>query len=115
MDAADSDTHSDDDSLSELDELDELDERAAEASGLAGAATRVVERLLDFGIDGHGPVDSAQLVADKARAAHPDADQAIDAVVRNHHRVAAAGGFVTGLGGFVTLPVRRCGWSPDAS
>jgi hypothetical protein len=29
----------------------------------------------------------------------------VDAVVRGHLKLAAAGGFVTGLGGFVTLPV----------
>jgi hypothetical protein len=73
--------------------------------GLSGAAVRIVERLLEVGIDGRGPVDSAQLVADKARTSHPEADGAIDAVVRQHLKVAAAGGFVTGLGGFVTLPV----------
>jgi EcsC protein family len=73
--------------------------------GVTATATRIVERLLDLGIDGRGPVDSAQLVADKALSAHPDADRAIDAVVRQHLRLAAAGGFVTGLGGFVTLPV----------
>jgi hypothetical protein len=73
--------------------------------GVTATATRIVERLLDLGIDGRGPVDSAQLVADKARSTHPDADRAIDAVVSQHLRLAAAGGFVTGLGGFVTLPV----------
>lgn len=73
--------------------------------GVAGAAARIVERLLELGIDGRGPVDSAQLVADKARTGHPEADGAIDAVVRQHLKIAAAGGFVTGLGGFVTLPV----------
>jgi hypothetical protein len=77
----------------------------AEDSGLAGAAARIVERLLDVGIDGRGPIDSAQLIADKARASHPDGDGAIDAVVRTHLRLGAAGGFVTGLGGFVTIPV----------
>ena len=65
----------------------------------------MVERLLEVGIDGRGPVDSAQQLADKARTATPEADGAIDAVVRQHLKIAAAGGFVTGLGGFVTLPV----------
>lgn len=74
-------------------------------SGLSSAATRVVERLLEVGIDGRGPIDSAQQLADKARSAHPGEDGAIDAVVRQHLKMAAAGGFVTGLGGFVTLPV----------
>ena len=75
------------------------------AGGLAASATRLVERLLDLGIDGHGPVDSAALMADKARSTRPDAESAIDAVVGRHLKIAAAGGFVTGLGGFVTLPI----------
>lgn len=78
---------------------------AQEATGLARAATVMVDKLLDVGIDGRGPFDSAQQIADSARSDHADATQAIDAVVRRHTRMAAAGGFVTGLGGFVTLPV----------
>jgi len=73
--------------------------------GATGAATRLVERLLDVGIDGKGPFDSAQRVADVAVAEHPVADGAIDAIVRSHLRLAAAGGFVTSLGGFVTMPI----------
>lgn len=70
-----------------------------------GAVTGLVENLLDSGIDGRGPFDSAQRVADVKRAEKPDAEEAIDAVVRGHLKLAAAGGFVTGLGGFVTMPV----------
>lgn len=81
------------------------DERTPDAGGLARTAVTLVEKLLDIGIDGRGPFDSAQQVADGARSDHADADAAIDAVVRQHTRMAAAGGFVTGLGGFVTLPV----------
>jgi EcsC protein family len=79
--------------------------RGAEAGPLAGAVTSLVESLLDLGIDGKGPFDSAQKVADVKRAEKPGAEEAIDAVVRGHLKLAAAGGFVTGLGGFITLPV----------
>jgi EcsC family protein len=75
------------------------------AGGVTAAAARFVERLLEAGIDGRGPVDSAQAVADKARASTAGPDSAIDTVVRQHTRAVAAGGFVTGLGGLVTLPV----------
>jgi hypothetical protein len=78
---------------------------AGDEKGAAGTATRMVERLLDVGIDGRGPFVSAQRVADVAVAEHVDADRAIDAVVRSHQRLAAAGGFVTGVAGFVALPV----------
>jgi hypothetical protein len=73
--------------------------------GLAAHASKIVERLLDVGIDGRGRFDSAQKVADCALSDHGDAERAIDAVVRSHLRIAAAGGFVTGIGGMITLPV----------
>lgn len=73
--------------------------------GLAGAAARMVERLMDVGIDGKGPWDSAHRAADVARAEHVEADRAIDALVRSHLKLGAAGGFVTSAGGFLTMPV----------
>lgn len=71
----------------------------------AGAASGLVERLLDAGIDGRGRFASAQTVADAARAKHGDAESAIDAVIRAHLRLAAMNGFVTGLGGLFTMPI----------
>ena len=71
----------------------------------AGDATSMIERLLDVGIDGKGPFDSAQRVADVAMAEHSEAERAIDALVRSHLKLAAVGGFITSLGGFVTMPI----------
>jgi hypothetical protein len=71
----------------------------------AGDATGMIERLLDVGIDGKGRFDSAQGVADVAMAEHDEAERAIDALVRSHLKLAAAGGFITSLGGFVTMPI----------
>jgi hypothetical protein len=76
-----------------------------EPGRLAGAVAGLVENLLDAGIDGKGPFDSAQKVADVKRAEKPTSEEAVDAVVRGHLKLAAAGGFLTGLGGFVTMPV----------
>ncbi|MBW3086172.1 hypothetical protein KEM60_02383 [Austwickia sp. TVS 96-490-7B] len=76
-----------------------------DGQGVAGAATAFVERLLSVGIDGKGAFSSAEAVADEALRRRGTVPQAIDAVVWEHTRLAAAGGFVTGLGGFVTLPV----------
>lgn len=73
--------------------------------GWAKATGAFVERLLDVGIDGRGSFDSASAVAAAALADRGDPERAIDAVVSAHLKIAAAGGFVTGLGGFVTLPV----------
>ena len=72
---------------------------------MAGAATPMIERLMDVGIDGRGPFSSAQSVADFALAEHHEVEPAIDAMVRSHLRLAAANGFVTSLGGFVAIPI----------
>ncbi len=78
----------------------------AQDGALSGAASSFVQRLLDVGIDGRATFDSAQQVATTALGrAGGDADRAIDAIVNEHTKLAAAGGFVTGLGGFITLPV----------
>lgn len=74
--------------------------------GLSGSVSKVVENLLDTGIDGKGPFDSAAKVADAARAKHGgDVEKAVEEVVRDHLKLVAASGFVTNLGGFITLPV----------
>jgi len=65
----------------------------------------LVERLLRSGIDGIGPLDAATEVAAKARAATADDESAIDRIIREHVRLAASEGFLTGLGGFVTMSV----------
>ncbi len=73
---------------------------------LSGSVSKVVENLLDTGIDGKGPFDSAAAVADAALAKHGgDVEKAVSEVVRDHLKLVAVSGFVTNLGGFVTLPV----------
>ena len=80
--------------------------RLADEGGLSGAATRLVERLLDVGIDGRGPFDSAHKVADDALAqTGGNRGEALRIIQREHRRLGAVGGFVTGLGGFFTMPV----------
>ncbi|WP_299442229.1 EcsC family protein [uncultured Phycicoccus sp.] len=85
-------------------------ERAEDAPGddgvLAAQAVRVVDTILELGIDGRGPFASAAKVADSAlRSADGDVEKAVESIVRSHTTRAGAEGFVTGLGGFVTLPV----------
>jgi EcsC protein family len=78
---------------------------AAVDDGGAGSATRMIEHLMDVGIDGKGPFDSARTVVDVAMAEHFDAESAIDAMVGSHLRLAAVGGFVTSLGGFAVMAI----------
>lgn len=79
-----------------------LDE-AREPSGDDSAVTRLIQQVLALGIDGRGPFHSARTVAERARERHANVEEAIDAVVDSHLRGGAAGGFVTSLGGFVTM------------
>lgn len=72
---------------------------------LATQASKLVERILEVGIDGKGSFDSAQKIADDARRRRSDPERVIDDIVGAHIRLGAGNGFATGLGGFVTLPV----------
>ena len=72
----------------------------------ASTSMSLANRLMDVGIDGKGRFDSAAEVAQRAlQDSGGDVDGAIDKIVSDHRRLAAAGGFVTGLGGFVTMTV----------
>lgn len=80
-------------------------DRTDQASRLEHAAASLVSRLVDAGIEGVGPLDPAAVVADRALARARDIEAGIDEVVVSHQRLAAANGFVTGIGGIVTLPI----------
>jgi hypothetical protein len=71
-----------------------------------GVATSVVHEALHRAIRGVGPLPGAAAAADKQLAEqHGDVDRAIHEVVENHVRLAAAEGFLTNLGGLVTMTV----------
>ncbi|MDO5663433.1 MAG: EcsC family protein [Brachybacterium sp.] len=79
---------------------------ARSGRGDGGALERMVESFRDIGIDGRLAFSSA---ADVAKAASKgrgkNEDRAIRRIVGSHRRGVTVGGFLTGLGGFVTLPV----------
>ncbi len=84
------------------------------ASSLAPAAQRftpqaaagVLRRVLEIAIDGYQRFPGAEQVADRHLAKNGgDAQLAIDAVTDQHIRLAGVQGFVTSIGGLVTLPV----------
>lgn len=85
----------------------EADLPAPEDAGpLDAVANAFVNRIMDAGIDGVGPLSSASEVAAAALAKHRgNVDKAVKEVVSDHVRLAGAGGFVTGLGGIITMPV----------
>lgn len=70
-----------------------------------GAITQLIGNVLDFGLDGLGPIASAERVAFWALTGAPSTEAAVKRVVRRHVAGAGVGGFATGVGGFVTMVV----------
>jgi hypothetical protein len=67
---------------------------------------RLIEQVMDVGIHGAGPFKSAAAVAEEHLAtARDDREDAIRRLIATHVRLAAASGFVTSLGGVMTLPI----------
>jgi hypothetical protein len=78
---------------------------AAVRPGDDGVIGRLVQVLLDAGIDGLGPLRSARQLAESALRESRTTDAAVKKVVRSHVVKGGVGGFVTSVGGFVTMPV----------
>jgi hypothetical protein len=70
-----------------------------------GAVSRLIQVLMDVGLDGAGPLKSADQMAERARRTTRTREAAVAKVARRHLIGGAAGGFVTGVGGFITMPV----------
>ncbi len=90
-------------SLKRSDDRDRLP--VAVARGDEGIVGRLIQVLLDAGIDGLGPLKSARELADLARRDTRTTEGAVKKIVRSHVVKGGVGGFVTGVGGFVTMPV----------
>lgn len=71
-----------------------------------GMTSAFVHEALERAIKGVGPLPGAAAAADKQlEEQHGDVDRAIHEVVENHVRWAGLQGFVTNLGGVITLAV----------
>jgi hypothetical protein len=70
-----------------------------------GAVSRLVQVLLDAGIDGLGPLKSARELAVWARSETTTHDTAVAKVARQTLVRGGIGGFVTSVGGFLTMPI----------
>jgi hypothetical protein len=82
---------------------DLLPEPAAQSD--EGMVGRLVQVLLDAGIDGLGPLKSARELADLAEHQTRTPEGAVKKMVRSHVVKGGVGGFVTGIGGFLTMPI----------
>ncbi|MFT4010418.1 MAG: EcsC family protein [Nocardioidaceae bacterium] len=73
---------------------------------LPGMTASVVHEALNQAIHGVGPLPGAALAADRQLAEQRgDVDKAIHEVIENNVRLAGVQGFLTNIGGLVTLPV----------
>ena len=71
-----------------------------------GLTSSFVHQALDKAIAGVGPLPSAASAADKQLAEqHGDVERGIHEVIENHVRYAGAQGFLTNIGGLVTMAV----------
>lgn len=84
---------------------------AALAAGEAGkriapyAASGAARTFLTRAIDGVQGFPGAREVAQRQLVEHSDAERAVKALIEQHVRLAGVGGFVSQVGGIVTLPV----------
>ena len=79
----------------------------AQAPDMApGAAVSMLRSILGFAIDGASSLPGARQAAGKTLTKHDgDVEQAISSLVNQHIAMAGAQGFVSNLGGVVTLAV----------
>ena len=79
---------------------------AGSSAATTGVVGRLVQVLLDAGIDGLGPAEVGARARRRWRVATPARTEgAVKKIVRSHVVKGGVGGFVTSVGGFVTMPV----------
>jgi hypothetical protein len=78
---------------------------AAEKLPVAGALSRGFDWVYGRALGGTPGLDGAEAVALDFRARHQDSEAAIAALIAWHTGQAGAAGFLTGMGGALTLPV----------
>ncbi len=86
-------------------ELAEVAPRADGDSEKGATVERFVDAILSRGVEGFGPLKSAEAFAEEHLAQHGDVEKAIERVIATHTRLVAASGFATGLGGPITMVV----------
>lgn len=85
--------------------LEAANDPTADDGAASQAIGKVITMLLDIGLDGRGPIKSAAQLASAAKKDKGSREEGINAIARGTMYRSAAGGFVTGVGGFVTMPI----------
>lgn len=83
----------------------EAEEKAAPEGPSKDVATKLVDHVVRFGLDGKGPIKGAEQVAIEHLHTHGSPDAAIQRLILTHTRNVAATGFATGFGGIVVAGV----------
>ena len=78
---------------------------AAAPLSAPGTAGRVLRYIVDFAIDGTDQLPGARVTAGRHLERKGSAEEAIDSIIYSHAAMCGTQGFVTNLGGFVTLLV----------
>jgi uncharacterized protein (DUF697 family) len=78
---------------------------AAQDSALAVSLMQAFDWAYGKAVDGVPGFAGAEALAAEHAARHPTVEDAVDAVIAAHARLAGLTGFATGCGGFVALPV----------
>src|SRR5687768_5573977 len=78
-------------------------------NGASGAVASTFLQAFDWAygraLDGLPGFDGAEELAAKYAARHPTPDAAIKALIMSQTGLAGSAGFLTGIGGFISLPV----------
>ena len=85
--------------------LEAANDPAVDENAGSQAVSKMVTMLLDLGLDGRGRFDSATKIAEEARREKGSDKEAINAIARSAMVRGGIGGFITGVGGFVTMPI----------
>lgn len=72
---------------------------------LSAQAKRAADVVLNVGVDGKVPWKGSVEVAEQHLAKHGDVEKAIQRLIATHVRLTSSTGFLSGLGGLITLPV----------
>lgn len=72
---------------------------------LSDKALELSHKILNVGVDGHGPWPGSVHVAREHLAQHGDPEKAIRRLITTHVRLTSGSGFLAGLGGLITMPV----------
>lgn len=72
---------------------------------LTTKALEVSDKISNVGVSGLGAWKGSIQVAEEHLAKHGDVEKAIDRLIATHVRITSSTGFLTGLGGLITLPV----------